>query len=60
MGGMPYATGLSDEQWVLAEPLVTAGKQERAARPATGNPGSRDLRGIVNALLHRNRTGCRR
>ncbi|MBP2062304.1 transposase [Streptomyces iranensis] len=26
---------------------------------ATGNPGSCDLREVVNALLHRNPTGCR-
>jgi transposase len=36
MERMPYATDLSDEQWVLIEPLVTAWKQERVARSATG------------------------
>lgn len=55
---MPYATDLSDEQWALIEPLVTAWKQERVARSATGDPGSRDLREVVNALLYQNRTGC--
>ncbi|MGC3001557.1 IS5/IS1182 family transposase, partial [Streptomyces sp. G35A] len=32
MERMPYATDLSDEQWALIEPLVTAWKQERVAR----------------------------
>nr|WP_241672355.1 transposase [Streptomyces sp. IB2014 016-6] len=40
------------------EPLVTAWKQERVARSATGDPGSCDLREVVNALLYQNRTGC--
>ncbi|MEU9383037.1 IS5/IS1182 family transposase, partial [Streptomyces sp. NPDC048279] len=44
MERMPYATDLSDEQWALIEPLVTAWKQERVARSATGGPGSCDLR----------------
>ncbi|MGV9659322.1 hypothetical protein ACWDR5_20465 [Streptomyces koyangensis] len=30
---------MSDEQWPLTEPLVTAWKQERVARSATGDPG---------------------
>jgi transposase len=42
---MPCATDLSDEQWALIEPLVTAWKQERVARSATGDPGSSDLCG---------------
>ncbi|MDX3455744.1 IS5 family transposase [Streptomyces sp. ME02-8801-2C] len=58
MERMPYATDLSDEQWALIEPLVTAWKQERVARSATGDPGSCDLREVVNALLYQNRTGC--
>lgn len=37
---MPYATDLSDEQWALIELLITAWKQERVARSATGDPGS--------------------
>lgn len=58
MERMPYATDLSDGQWALIEPLVTAWKQERVARSATGDPGSCDLRDVVNALLYQNRTGC--
>ncbi|MCX5265303.1 transposase [Streptomyces sp. NBC_00199] len=49
---MPYATDLSDEQWALIEPLVTRWKQVRVARSATGDPGSCDLREVVNALLY--------
>ncbi|MFE2866016.1 IS5 family transposase [Embleya sp. NPDC059259] len=59
MERMPYATDLSDQQWALIEPPATAWKQERVARSATGDPGSCDLREVVNALLHHNRTGCR-
>ncbi|MER6076443.1 IS5 family transposase [Streptomyces sp. NPDC001817] len=58
MERMPYSTDLSDEQWALIGPLVTAWKQERVARSATGDPGSCDLREVVNALLCQNRTGC--
>ncbi|MFD3621743.1 IS5 family transposase [Streptomyces sp. NPDC058676] len=58
MERMPYTTDLSDGQWALIEPLVTAWKQERVARSATGDPGSCDLREVVNALLYQNRTGC--
>lgn len=35
---MPYSTDLSDGQWALIEPLVTAWKQERVSRSATGDP----------------------
>ncbi|WP_435818843.1 transposase [Kitasatospora cineracea] len=58
MERMPYSTDLSDGQWALIEPLVTAWKQQRVSRSATGDPGSCDLREVVNALLHQNRTGC--
>ncbi|MEV0538167.1 IS5/IS1182 family transposase, partial [Kitasatospora sp. NPDC050463] len=51
MERMPYSTDLSDGQWALIEPLVTAWKQERVSRSATGDPGSCDLREVVNALL---------
>lgn len=44
----------------MIEPLVTAWKQERVARSATGDPGSRDRREVMNALLYPNRTGCQR
>ena len=53
-----YPSDLTNEQWALIEPFLTAWKQERVARSATGDPGSCDLREIVNALLYQNRTGC--
>lgn len=58
MERMPYATDLTDEQWALIGPLVIGWKQDRVARSATGDPGSCDLREVVNALLYQNRTGC--
>lgn len=49
---------LSDEQWVLIEPTITASKQDRVRRSATRHPGAYDLREIVNAIFYQNRTGC--
>ena len=47
----PYATDLTDEQWVLIEPLLPG--------PAwTGRRRTLDLREVVNALLYLLRTGC--
>lgn len=54
----PYLSDLSDEQWALIEPMITAWKQDRVARSATGDPGSCDLREIVNGIFYQNRTGC--
>ncbi|MGW3851594.1 IS5 family transposase, partial [Streptomyces fagopyri] len=54
----PYLSDLSDEQWALIEPMITAWKQDRVARSATGDPGSCDLREVVNAIFYQNRTGC--
>jgi hypothetical protein len=34
----------------LIEPVITAWKQDRVARSATGDPGSRDLKEIVKAM----------
>nr|WP_241003082.1 transposase [Streptomyces sp. CB01881] len=53
-----YPSDLSDERWALIEPMITAWKQDRVSRLATGDPGSCDLREIVNAIFHQNRTGC--
>jgi putative transposase len=47
-----YPTDLTDTQWSLIEPIVTA------AAPKGGRPTEIDLRAIVNALLYKNRTGC--
>lgn len=54
----PHLSNLPDEQWALIEPMITAWKQDRVARSATGGPGSGDLREVVNAIFHQNRTGC--
>jgi transposase len=53
-----YPSDLTDDQWNLIEPMITAWKLERVARSATGDPGSCDLREVVNALFYQNRTGC--
>lgn len=58
MGRGPYPSDLSDEHWVLIEPMITAWKQARVARSATGVPGACDLREVVNAIFYQNRTGC--
>ncbi|KAB2977588.1 transposase [Streptomyces sp. SS1-1] len=54
----PYPSDLSDERWTLIEPVIMAWKQNRLGRSATGDAGSCDLRDIVNAIFHWNRTGC--
>ncbi|WP_043619998.1 IS5 family transposase [Nonomuraea candida] len=52
----PYASDLSDEQWALVEPVITAWK---AAHPSvSGHQGKYEMREIVNALLYQSRTGC--
>jgi transposase len=52
----PYKTDLSDEQWVLVEPVIAAWK---AARPSVSGHQSRyEMREIVNELLYQGRTGC--
>ncbi|ADI04568.1 transposase [Streptomyces bingchenggensis BCW-1] len=58
MERVPYPSDLSDEQWALIEPMITAWKQGRVARSATGDAGSCDLREVVNAIFYQNRTGC--
>lgn len=58
MDRRPYPSDLSDEHWALIEPMITAWKQDRVARSATGDPGACDLREVVNAIFYQNRTGC--
>jgi putative transposase len=50
----PYASDLTDAQWVLLEPLLLA--FEDRVRP--GPERAVDLREVVNTLLYQNRTGC--
>jgi transposase len=52
----PYSSDVSDEQWALVEPVVTAWK---AAHPSvSGHQGRYVMREIVNAILYQNRSGC--
>lgn len=46
-----YATDLSDEEWVLLEPMVPAPKKG-------GRPAKYERREILNAILYLLRTGC--
>lgn len=51
-----YSSDVSDEQWALVEPVVTAWK---AAHPSvSGHQGRYVMREIVNAILYQNRSGC--
>jgi Putative transposase of IS4/5 family (DUF4096) len=51
----PYPSDLSDEQWALIEPVITAWK---AAHPSvSGHEGTYDMREIVNAIRYQGRTG---
>ena len=54
----PYPSDLSDARWALVEPTLTAWRQERTARAlAFGRPPEHDLRDLLNAILHVDRTG---
>ncbi|MFD8963421.1 IS5 family transposase [Streptomyces sp. NPDC059568] len=52
----PYPSDLSDEQWSLIEPVITAWKDRH--RSVSGHQGTYDMREIVNAILYQGRTGC--
>ncbi|MFE4814874.1 IS5 family transposase [Streptomyces sp. NPDC056704] len=52
----PYPSDLSDEQWSLIEPMITAWKDRH--RSVSGHQGAYAMREIVNAILYRGRTGC--
>ncbi|GAA4340000.1 hypothetical protein GCM10023086_75310 [Streptomyces venetus] len=52
----PYPPDLSDEQWSLIEPVITAWKDR--SRSVSGHQGAHDMREIVNAILYQGRTGC--
>ena len=51
MARKPYPSDLTDEQWMLIEPLIPA------ADPG-GRPRSVDMREVINAILYFNRGGC--
>ncbi|MEU4227469.1 IS5 family transposase [Nonomuraea sp. NPDC026600] len=51
----PYPSDLSDAQWAVIEPVLTAWK---AAHPSvSGHEGNYELRQIVNAIRYQGRTG---
>ncbi|MGP4087827.1 transposase [Streptomyces sp. KR55] len=50
------ASDLSDEQWALIEPVITAWKDRH--RSVSGHQGAYEMREIVNAILYQSRTGC--
>ncbi|MGR8008159.1 transposase [Streptomyces hypolithicus] len=51
-----YSSDVSDEQWALVEPVISAWK---AGHPSvSGHQGRYAMREIVNAILYQNRTGC--
>jgi transposase len=52
----PYQSDLSDEQWALIEPVLTAWKNRH--RSVSGHQGRYPMREIVNSILYQSRTGC--
>ncbi|WP_030776167.1 IS5 family transposase [Streptomyces sp. NRRL F-2664] len=53
---MPYPSDLSEAQWALIEPVITAWKDRH--RSVSGRQGAYAMREIVNAILYQGRTGC--
>lgn len=51
-----YPCDLSDEQWLLIEPMISAWKDQH--RSVSGHQGAYAMREIVNAILYQGRTGC--
>ena len=54
----PYRSDLSDAEWALIEPELSAWRAPRLSRKVSSNQPLHDLREIVNAILYVNRTGC--
>ncbi|MFJ9188574.1 IS5 family transposase [Streptomyces anulatus] len=52
----PYPSDLSDGQWSLIEPVITAWEDRH--RSVSGHQGAYAMREIVNAILYQGRTGC--
>lgn len=58
-GRKPYRSDLSDAEWAVIEPELTAWRAPRLQRKVSaGSQPVHDLREIVNAILYVNRTGC--
>ena len=51
VGGAPYPSDLTNEQWQIIAPLLPP------AKPG-GRPRTVDLRDIINAIFYLNRSGC--
>lgn len=51
-----YTSDLSDGQWALIEPVITAWKSRH--RSVSGHQGAYAMREIVNPILYQGRTGC--
>jgi putative transposase len=47
----PYKTDLTDQQWIIVQPLIPD------AKPG-GRPRVVDLREVVNTIFYQNKTGC--
>ena len=59
MGGRRvYRTDLTDEQWALIEPTLTAWRSERTAAGLGLRAPKLELREVVDVILYVNRTGC--
>jgi transposase len=52
----PYPSDLTDQQWALIEPVITAWKGRHPS--VSGHQGRYAMREIVNAILYQARTGC--
>jgi putative transposase len=48
-----YPSDVTDEQWVILEPLIPAARTTRGGRPREV-----DMREVVNTIFYLNRTGC--
>lgn len=46
-----YASDLTDDQWIILEPLIPRAKRG-------GRPREVDMREVINTILYLNRTGC--
>ncbi|MEW1867914.1 IS5 family transposase [Streptomyces caelestis] len=52
----PHPSNLSDEQWALIGPVITAWKDRR--RSVSSHQDTYAMQEIVNAILYQGRTGC--
>lgn len=48
-----YASDLSEEQWLIIQPLIPASRTQHGGRPREVN-----MREVINTILYLNRTGC--